>query len=365
MAPRLEHGRGCSTMRAVARQRQELKLLERLSKLSQRARTKPRRLSDAELEDLPRLYRAAASISSRLVTRGDQPAAIRESKRVLAQAHAQLHAGLRSDAAPWYKRLTRSVFIEGPRTLRAEWRIFTFWSVLFYGLGLLGYLLVANDLAMAFRLAPPEQVAHAIAQLDGLAEGEAWEGNFTFGMEDSSRVAGAIMGNNLWVCALWMISGVLPPLMAWFFANFALMTGAYIGISSHWGQDGSIFSILMCHGTFELTAAILSGTAGTIIARGIVAPGGYSRPYAIKRAGQLALRLVGPVFPLLVAAGLIEGYVSPHAPTSVRLGFAGTSAVIMIIWFGWVGRDDKQTDEADEIIAAPSPVISSTARGSR
>jgi uncharacterized membrane protein SpoIIM required for sporulation len=352
-------------MRTVSKQRQDLKLLERLSQLSQRARRKPRRLSDRELEDLPRLYRAAASISSRLVTRGDQPAAIRESKRVLAQAHAQLHAGLRRDTTPWFKRLAHLAFIEGPQTIRAEWRIFSFWNVLFYGLGLLGYLLVANDLSMAFRLAPPEQVANAISQLDGLAEGEAWEGNFTFGFDDSSQVAGHIMGNNLWVCALWAISGVVPPLMAWMFANFALMIGAYVGISSHWGQDGSIFSILMCHGTFELTAVILAGSAGTIIARGIVAPGGFTRAYAIRRAGHLALRLVAPVIPLLVAAGLIEGYVSPHASTTVRLAFAGTSAVIMIIWFGWVGRETDEAREVDESTVAPPVALSSTAPGSR
>lgn len=343
----MEAGLGSLTMRLVSGQRQDLKLLERLSKLSQKARRKPRRLSDAELADLPRLYRAAASISSRLVTRGDQPAAIRESKRVLAQAHAQLHAGLRSDDTPWYKRFAVLMFIDGPRSIRAEWRIFSFWMLLFYGLGALGYLLVANDLGMAFRLAPPEQVAGAIAQLDGLAPGEAWEGNFTFGLEESSSTAGMIMGHNLWVCVLWMISGVLPPLMAFFFANFALMIGAYVGIASHWGQDGSIFSILMCHGTFELTAAILAGSAGTVIARGIVAPGRFSRSYAVKHAGQRALRLFAPTIPLLVAAGLIEGYVSPHASTPVRLAFAGTSAVIMIIWFGWVGRRPAAPQLAD------------------
>ncbi|MCA8979865.1 MAG: stage II sporulation protein M [Planctomycetes bacterium] len=326
--------------------RQDPKLLERLHKLSQKARRKPRRLSDAELEDLPRLYRAAASISSRLVTRGDQPAAIRESKRVLAQAHAQLHAGLRSDDTPWYRRMLTLVFLEGPRSIRAEWRIVGFWMLLFYGLGALGYVLVANDLGMAFRLVPPAQVADAISQLDGLAPGEAWEGNFTFGLDASSSAAGMIMGHNLWVCVLWMISGVMPPLMAFFFANFALMIGAYVGIASHWGQDASIFSILMCHGTFELTAAILSGSAGTVIARGIVAPGRFSRSYAIRHAGQRALRLFAPTIPLLVAAGLIEGYVSPHAPTSVRLAFAGTSAVIMLIWFGWVGREPVEPQPA-------------------
>lgn len=338
-----------------------MQLLERLDHLSTRARRKPRSLSDAQLDDLPRLYRAAASIASRFATRGDQPTAIRESKRVLAQAHAQLHAGLRREADPWHVRLARLVFIDSARAIRAEWRIVGFWMVLFYGLMFLGYMLAASDLALAFRLMPTEVASDAIAKLDALAPGAAWEGNFTFTFDESSSTAGWIMANNLYVTALWMISGVLPPLLAWMFANFALQTGAYIGIASHWGQTGSIMSILMCHGTFELTAAVLSGSAGTMIARGIVAPGGFSRSHAIRNAGQLALRLFAPTVPLLIAAGLIEGYVSPHAPTSIRLTIAVLSAAIMIVWFGWSGRARKQATQSQ----ADDVTVSSTARALR
>jgi hypothetical protein len=73
--------------------------------------------------------------------------------------------------------------------------------------------------------------------------------------------------------------------------------------------------------------------------------------------------LFAPAVPLLVAAGLIEGYVSPHAPTAVRLVFAGTSAVIMIFWFGYVGREPRAANE--QVVEARADALSSTVPGSR
>ena len=329
----------------MSNQRQDKRLLQRLAHLSNKARRKPRKLTDEELTDLPRLYRAAASITSRLVTRGDQPAAIRESKRVLAEAHAQIHSGIRASRRPWFSRFASAAFIDGPRAIRSEWRIFTLWMVLFYGLAILSYVLVKDDMSLAFRLADPASTAGAIEQLDGLAEGEAWQGNFTFDFEESDMVSGLIMGNNLAVTLLWMSTGILPPLLAYLLANFALGIGAYVGLASHWGQSASIFGILMCHGTFELTAVILCGSAGTVISRAVFAPGGFSRRHALRLAGNRALGLMAPVVPLLIAAGLIEGYVSPHVSTAMRLTVAVSSAAVMIAWFGWVGRDQASAAE--------------------
>ncbi len=333
---------------------EDLERLYRLETLCERLASSPRKLTDEDLEDLPRLYRAAASISSRLATRGDQPAAIRESRRVLQYAHGVLHFDLHRGRMPWYRLLPHMAFVEGPREIRRSWKLFLAMSVGFYGLAAFGYVMAANDVQFAFEVGDPRMVTSAIAQLDALEPGQSWEGNFTFGFEDSGKTAGWIMANNLSVCLLWVAVGFFLPICVWLVGKFAVSIGAYVGVARHWGQDGSILSILMCHGTLELTAAILSISAGALSAWTIAFPGRWSRSYAAQRVLKRALHLVAPAVPMLIAAGLIEGYVSPHASNGVRATVAVLSAIVMIAWFGFVGRGER----------ADAP-LSSTGRGSR
>lgn len=351
------------TRRLGARDLADIELLYRLEHLCELLSSSPRALTDEDLADLPRLYRAAASITSRLVTRGDQPAAIRESRRVLQYAHGVLHFDLHRGRSPWYRRFPYAMFVEGPREIRRSWKLFLAMSVGFYGLAIFGYAMAVNDLQFAFQVGDPNLVSSAIAQLDALEPGEAWEGNFTFDFEQSGGTAGMIMANNLSVCLLWVAVGFFLPLCVWLVGKFAVSIGAYVGVARHWGQDGSILSILMCHGTLELTAAILSCSAGALSAWTIAFPGRYSRGYAAQRVVKRALTMLAPAIPMLVAAGLIEGYVSPHAPNAVRVAVAVLSAIVMIAWFGFVGREaaDRGTDDERELADA----VNSTARGSR
>jgi hypothetical protein len=41
---------------------------------------------------------------------------------------------------------------------------------------------------------------------------------------------------------------------------------------------------------------------------------------------------------MLVCAGTIEGFVSPHAPIQLRLAFAVLSGLVLLAWFGFGGR---------------------------
>ena len=62
---------------------------------------------------------------------------------------------------------------------------------------------------------------------------------------------------------------------------------------------------------------------------------------ALGRESRRAGTLLAPVFPLLFIAGLIEGFVSPHAPLEVRLGTAVLTGLLLLTWAlaGGRGRD--------------------------
>ena len=116
------------------------------------------------------------------------------------------------------------------------------------------------------------------------------------------------------------------------------MLGTYTGVAAHWGQAGAISSILWCHGVIELQTIVLAAAAGIVLIRAWLAPGPWTRRHAMRRESRRAWALMAPVFPLLFVSGLIEGYVSPHAPTGVRLFMAGATALLLVLWVVFGGR---------------------------
>jgi uncharacterized membrane protein SpoIIM required for sporulation len=74
-----------------------------------------------------------------------------------------------------------------------------------------------------------------------------------------------------------------------------------------------LWSFVAAHGVLELPAIFISGAAGLEIARGMLFPGLLPRRESLALAGGRAARLMMGIIPILVIAGLIEGFISPSA----------------------------------------------------
>jgi len=313
--------------------------LARFAELCRRAsRDGIRSLDRKDLADLPRLYRYAATRLARVETAGRDPAAARALRAELARGHAILFEGLERDARPWLARILEFFLAECPRAIRAEWRPLAASFAFVYGLALVSYFAVAADLDLAWSLLDPGTVASEISQLQRTTDGEPFRGNFTFGLGDSPKTAGWIMTHNMGVGGVFFASGLIPPLFALVLGMNGLMVGTYTAVAAHWGQGLEISSILWCHGTLEIQAFVLAGAAGLVLVRGLVMPGPWTRTHALRLGARRAWRLLAPVFPLLFCAGLIEGFISPHATTPVRFGVAVVSGLALIAWALLGGR---------------------------
>ena len=89
-------------------------------------------------------------------------------------------------------------------------------------------------------------------------------------------------------------------------------------------------SFVVPHGTLELPAIFMAGGAGLLMAKGLLAPGFLSRRDSLTEAAAVAVRLVLGVIPMLVVAGIIEGFISP-TDIPVRLKFAlGVSMFVLL-----------------------------------
>jgi len=149
----------------------------------------------------------------------------------------------------------------------------------------------------------------------------------------------AIMTNNISVslaaCAMGMFAGVGTVYMMVF--NGVLI--GVVGAACHRaGMSLQLWSFVAAHGTLELPAIFIAGGAGLILARGILAPGSLPRRDAIANAGATAIRLLLGVIPILIVAGLIEGFISPTAVSPAVKLMIGVAMFVLLVFYLSSGR---------------------------
>ncbi len=290
------------------------------------------RLSLAERQLLHHLQRRVSTLLARERTQQQNP----EQERRLEELLVRTHAVLARQPGRGFLAQCRQVLdwfgSEVPRTIRAEWRLILLALVLLYGFAGIAFYAVRQDLELAYSLMNPAVVTSEIEQLQALKPGESFRGNFTFGLGESPHTAGWILAHNIGVGVLFFASGLLPILFLYLIALNGMMLGTYTAVAAHWNQAGEISGILWCHGTLELQAFVLAGAAGMLLMRAWLMPGPRSRRLALAEESQRALRLITAVFPMLVIAGLIEGFVSPHAGLEMRLSVAVVSGLALLVW---------------------------------
>ena len=100
-----------------------------------------------------------------------------------------------------------------------------------------------------------------------------------------------------------------------------LMIGAVAGLVTAAGHGKNLLTFTCTHGAFELTAIVISATAGMVMGYALVDTGGRTRFGSLRaRARDIAYLVLGAALMLLVAAG-IEGFWSPSGvPRAVKWG---------------------------------------------
>jgi uncharacterized membrane protein SpoIIM required for sporulation len=73
------------------------------------------------------------------------------------------------------------------------------------------------------------------------------------------------------------------------------------------------------HGALEIPCVIIAGAAGLILGGALLFPGDLRRRDALAVRGRVAVRLVLGCVPILIVAGIIEGFFSPLPPGAMPL----------------------------------------------
>jgi uncharacterized membrane protein SpoIIM required for sporulation len=274
-------------------------------------------LGRAELRELALLYRQTAADLS--VAREDPSGAplARYLNTLLGRAHNLIYSGHAPHArgiVHFYTRVFPGVFRATlPYTLTA--------TALFAAGLLAGALMAWADPGF-------ERLLLGGTMIDTIERGEMWTRSIV-GIKPLA--SSAIMSNNILVSFTAFAGGILAGIGTVYMMIFnGLMIGTIAVACHRSGLSVSLWSFVAPHGTLELPAIFMAGGAGLLMAKGLLAPGFLSRRDSLTEAAAVAVRLVLGVIPLLIVAGIIEGFISP-TDIPVRMKFAfGASMFILL-----------------------------------
>lgn len=150
-----------------------------------------------------------------------------------------------------------------------------------------------------------------------------------------------IMRNNIRVTFLAFAGGMLLGLFTLYIliANGVLI-GGLTGLTVHYGVGFELWTFVISHGVIELSVIFMAGGAGLAVGWGIIRPGLLSRRDALAQAARHAIRLIMGAAPLLVLAGLIEGFISPNEsiPPALKWAFGLLSGLLLYAYLFLFGR---------------------------
>ena len=115
--------------------------------------------------------------------------------------------------------------------------------------------------------------------------------------------------------------------------------------------------VVWVHGTIEISSIIIGGSAGFILANGILFPGTYTRMESFKRGAKDAAKVLISLIPFFIAASFLESYVthlmSRTYETAANAGLPVwvsvlilSGSLLLIVWYFviWPMRLKKRGD---------------------
>lgn len=153
--------------------------------------------------------------------------------------------------------------------------------------------------------------------------------------------ASFIMRNNIQVAILAFgvgIFGGLPSL--YILALNGLILGGISGLTAHYGIGFDLWTFVIAHGVIELSVIAIAGGTGLLLGWSILHPGLISRRDSLTLAAHKAVRVLMGCMPLLIVAGLIEGFVSPAEaiPWQLKWGIGLASGLLLHGYLLLAGR---------------------------
>jgi uncharacterized membrane protein SpoIIM required for sporulation len=118
-----------------------------------------------------------------------------------------------------------------------------------------------------------------------------------------------------------------------------LILGAFLALHANRGLTVDFLGWVSIHGVTEITAIVLCGGAGLVIAEKLLFPGPHSRLDSLALHGRVAAQVaVGAVLMFFVAAIIEGGFRQLVQSTELRFAVAALTALVWLAYFIIAGR---------------------------
>lgn len=318
-----------------------------LDKLVKQAESGIQQLSPGDIQQLGQLYRAATSDLA--FAQRDFP-----NHRItlfLNQLVGRAHTVVYRSQPLEYNRLMSFVASGFPGVFR-ETLPFTIAAMLLFFVPALLIGMLMYSVPDTARWLLPEA---AQEQVEMMSNQELW---VDIPVAQRPYSSALIMSNNIQVSILAFGGGVLVGLLTvWVLLYNGLLLGGILGLAFHYGVGWDLANFVIGHGVIELSVICMSGGAGLQIGWAIIRPGLLRRRDALGIAGRRAVRLLTGCLPLLVVAGIIEGFISPNesiaAPVKWAVGIG--SGIVLYGYLLLAGRNrESRLERRTKAVLSPS-----------
>lgn len=298
---------------------QELEtLLTRLDRRGWRA------FAPAELDRLSTLYLTASSDLAAAASRFAGGRTHQYLNGLVARAHARLYS---TSTLTW--RDVRQFIVTGlPAAFWRHRRAIALAFSVFLAGACFGFAIMRWQPQYVVNLVPAELYQTIKQGWQGPPPADDAQHGFS-----SFTFSSALMVNNIRVAVLAFALGLTFGLGTTYvlFVNGALLGVIAAAVPPAWMAH--VWSLIAPHGVPELLAIFIAGGAGYELAWCLISPGDERRIDSLSRRGRSAVMLFMLVLPLLVAAGLIEGLLTPAAiPRAAKFAFAICAAVVIALY---------------------------------
>ncbi|MGE5109528.1 MAG: stage II sporulation protein M [Acidobacteriaceae bacterium] len=277
-------------------------------------------LNRSELQELALLYRQTAADLSALREDPYSQNFARYVNQLLARAHNIIYTGRKSSAKEIYE-FYRYTYPQVFRRM-SSYTVAAF--ALFLASALIGAILTVTHPDFMRQMLGPRMV-------ETIERHEMWTHSIV-GMKPVA--SSSIMTNNLSVCFTTFASGITGGVLT---AYLVIFNGLLMGVigAACWmgGMSLKLWSFVAPHGALELPAIFIAGGAAFRIAEGLLFPRNLPRRDSLVVAGGEAVRLVLGTIPMLVVAGLLEGFFSPsNAPVTLKFAVSALMFAVLLVY---------------------------------
>lgn len=283
---------------------------------------------------LPVLYRRVCRHYALARGRRYSPALVRRLEQLVWRGHALLYR--RRGSKP---RQLLSFLVTGfPRALRRG-RRYVFWSAALFFLPAFAMgVLCFVEPDIIYSVMSPDSVAEMESMYDpdntriGRTEGRQSESDFV--------MFGFYIYNNIGIGFRTFASGILLGIGTVFLLLFnGTVIGGVAGHLSRLGYTDTFWPFVSGHSALELTAIVVCGAAGLMLAHGLVAPGRLARLDALRRRALQAVPLVTGAALMLLMAAFVEAFWSASgAAAAVKLWTGSALWIAVLAYFLFAGR---------------------------